>query len=384
MKQLILTMFLILASYLLLPAKVLAIENPLSVSNNKAGIHILFPDEVQKAAKLINSNGGDWGYIVIPIQSGDKDIVKWQTFMDTAKKYHVIPIIRLATEGDYFNTKVWRVPTEADVLDFANFLNSLTWPTKNRYIIVYNEVNRGDEWGGIPNPVTYANLLSYAVDTFKQRSQDFFIISAGLDNAAATTATSLDEYLFLSSMQIAVPDIFSKIDGIGSHSYPNPAFAQPPTYIAKTSITSFQFEKNLIEGHSNKNLPVFITETGWAQDVVGQEKASQYLSTAMQTVWASSDIVTVAPFLLQAGGGPFTGFSFFDANGNQNAVYNAFAGLPKVKGAPVVNPPKSVLAAETVLANLPLQQFTPPQPNNFTSMFETSFKKAFKMLLGMH
>src|SRR6266567_3962410 len=135
---------------------VFASENPMAVANNKIGIHILDVSELPAAAKLVNNNGGDWGYITIPIQVGDENHTKWQTFMDDCKKYRVIPILRLATEGDYFNTTVWRKPSLYDVIDFANFLNSLTWPTKNRYIIVFNEVNRGDEWGGNADPAGYA------------------------------------------------------------------------------------------------------------------------------------------------------------------------------------------------------------------------------------
>src|SRR5512146_107305 len=196
----IVAIFAVCLAFLLYVPRVFAVVNPLSVTNNIFGVHILFPQELDKAAQLVNSNGGSWGYVVIPIQSGDKDLLKWQTFMDNAKKLHVIPIIRLATEGDYFNTKVWRKPTPADVLDFANFLNSLTWPTKNRYIVVYNEVNRGDEWGGTPDPAAYAQLLSYAVDVFKQRNPNFFIISSGMDNGAATTNESINEYTYFSDM----------------------------------------------------------------------------------------------------------------------------------------------------------------------------------------
>src|SRR5947209_6699716 len=106
-----------------------AAQDPRTIPNNKIGIHILFPSEIVAAARLVNANGGDWGYVTIPVQSGDKDLIKWQAFMSSAKKYHVIPLLRLATEGDYFNTKVWRKPTYLDILDFANFLDSLDWPT---------------------------------------------------------------------------------------------------------------------------------------------------------------------------------------------------------------------------------------------------------------
>src|SRR3989344_2975568 len=101
-----------------------AIENPIGVPNNKFGVHILFPEELGEAASLINSTGGDWGYVTIPIQASDKDIDKWQKFMDAARENHIIPIIRIAAEGDYFNSSVWRKPTYADIIDFANFLDS--------------------------------------------------------------------------------------------------------------------------------------------------------------------------------------------------------------------------------------------------------------------
>lgn len=337
---------------------VFAIEDPLSLPNNKFGIHILFPSELQKAAQLVNSSGGDWGYVVIPIQSGDKDLAKWQAFMNDCAKYHLIPIIRLATEGDYFNTQVWRKPNDLDILDFVNFLNSLDWPTKNRYIIVYNEVNRGDEWGGTPNPSEYANVLSYAVTVFKIKNPDFFIISAGMDNAAANTVFSLDEYTYFYQMDQAVPGIFNQIDGMGSHSYPNPAFSQPPWVNTRMSINSFQYEKALLNSLSNKSLPVFITETGWSMDSVGEQTAAFYVTQAFSGAWSDPSIVTVSPFLLQAGTEPFSTFSFLSPSGDNNAVYKAYAALQKVKGTPTIN--QQVLAAATITSShaMPTEKFT--------------------------
>ena len=61
----------------LFPNYSFAIENPLMMKNNKIGVHILFTPEINSASNLINSNGGDWGYVTIPIQAGDKDLEKW-------------------------------------------------------------------------------------------------------------------------------------------------------------------------------------------------------------------------------------------------------------------------------------------------------------------
>jgi len=326
-----------------------AIVDPLSTPNNIFGIHILFPSELSQAANLVNSNGGKWGYVVIPVQAGDKDIKKWQKFMDDAGKLNIIPIIRLATEGDYFNTKVWRRPNYADIVDFANFLDSLSWTTKNRYIVIFNEVNRADEWGGKSDPTQYADLLNYAVSVFKSKNQDFFIIPAGLDNAAATTSDSYNEYEFLQKMNVAVPGIFNQIDGIASHSYPNPGFAQPPQVITSESIGSFQFEKNWIESTTGKQFPVFITETGWPIDVVPETNIPFYYKTAFANAWSNKNIVTVAPFLLQGNGGPFAPFSFLRMDGSLSAAYKTIYDMPKITGNPILPP---IVLAEEALPNV--------------------------------
>jgi len=335
MKKLIFLLFFVM---LIVPNDSFAIENPLSVANNKFGIHILFTNELKDAAKLVNSQGGDWGYVTIPIQAGDRDLEKWQKFMDTAKDSHIIPIIRLATEGDYFNTKVWRKPKFEDVLDFANFLDSLEWPTKNRYIIVFNEVNRSDEWGGSSNPKEYAQILNYAVTVFKSKSQDFFIISAGLDNASVNVpGTSFNEYDFMRKMNDETPGIFNQIDGLSSHSYPNPAFSKPPTIHDQMSIASFKYERELAKSLSTgKELPVFITETGWSKKRVSQDVVRSYYKIAFEDVWNNENVIAVTPFLLKAFAGPFTDFSFIKEDGQEDTQYKAIEDLPKVKGAPII------------------------------------------------
>lgn len=369
--------------FFVVPSKAHGIENPFSVPNNRFGVHILFPSELADAARLVNSNGGKWGYVTIPIQAGDRDLVKWQKFMDAAKKNQVIPIVRLATQGDYFNTKVWRKPTAFDVLDFANFLNSLTWPTKNRYIVVFNEVNRSDEWGGNTNPSEYADVLEYATQVFRARDEDFFIISAGLDNAAANIpGLSFDTFSFMRAMEYAVPGIFAKIDGLGSHSYPNPAFAKPPSIKNKTSVASFLHERSLVERLSGKRLPTFITETGWSQERVSDELASLYYKEVFETVWSDQEIVSITPFILSAQAGPFTAFSLLKNDQTPSSQYLAIQEMHKVQGVP--HPPTEVLGTSTTeVAEKPLRDFSLHKEGHHTASFSKPLLATFKWLLDM-
>ncbi|OGH24905.1 MAG: hypothetical protein A3B47_02225 [Candidatus Levybacteria bacterium RIFCSPLOWO2_01_FULL_39_24] len=361
-----------------------AIEDPLSIPNNKFGVHILFTTELSDASRLFNSNGGDWGYVTIPIQAGDRDLEKWQRFMDDARELHVIPIIRLASENYYFDTKVWRKSHYDDILDFANFLNSLEWPVKNRYIVVFNEVNRSDEWEGNLNPAEYANILGYAVSAFKSLNDDFFIISAGLDNAAPNiNGKYMNEYDYMLAMNDAVPGIFDLVDGLGSHSYPNPGFRQMPYILTSQSIYSFNFERNLAYRLSGKNLPVFITETGWSKEELAENQIAEYFKYAFKHVWSDNYIVAVTPFLLQGGQGHFSQFSLINENGEKSKIFLALAKIPKTKGNPTVNYNTDV-SSNSISKKLPLKTFPktlqykniPLEKNNIISDF-------FKWLLRL-
>jgi len=344
-------------SIFLIPTKVNAIYDPLLVENNKIGVHILFPDEIKDAKELINSQGGDWGYITIPIQSYDKDLEKWQKFMDQCREYHLIPIIRLATNGDYFNTKVWEKPKLTSILDFANFLNSLDWPTKNRYIVVFNEVNRGDEWGGCPEPKEYAELLSYAVTVFKSKSPDFFVISSGMDNASIDNLPdAMNKFTYFLEMEKAVPGIFNQIDGLGSHAYPNPGFSTLPSVSTHRSIYSFRYEKDYIKNFTSKDLPVFITETGWTLKRYTDSQIGKFYDEAFKNAWGEKDVIAVTPFILKAMTEPFDQFSMFDKSGNGNEIFNSIKKIKKVKGNPQLAEVKKVLG-EKVSKQLPIRVF---------------------------
>jgi hypothetical protein len=255
---------------------------------------------------------------------------------------------------------VWRKPSADDVLDFANFLDSLDWPTKNRYVSVFNEVNRADEWGGSVNPTEYAQLLSYAITIFKSKHEDFFMIAAGLDNAAPNQGSEyMNEYAYYQQMQVAVPGIFAQIDGIASHSYPNPGFSQPPTTNTTKSIYSFFYEKQLLDSYANKSLPVFITETGWTAEAISDDMRASYYQDAFKNVWNDSNIVAVTPFLLQGSGGPFEKFTFIKPDQSETKQYQAYKNITKVKGLPTIAKATTKVLGLTNKDDLEVKKFIP-------------------------
>lgn len=327
----IFSLIICLFSLLAYPGPILAISDPLASTNNRLGIHILFPDEVPSASKLVNNQGlGSWGYVVIPIQTKDRDRNKWQDFFDKCLENKIIPIIRVATVPEGSS---WVTPNDFDLVDFANFLNDLRWPVQNRYLIFFNEVNRADEYGGVVSPEDYADLLNKAIDLFKEKSPDFFILPAGLDNAASDRRNSINWQDYLWQMYRHQPEVFNKLDGWTSHAYPNPDFSARPNLSGTNKIDSFRSDLELIKKFTDKKLPVFITETGWSGKNLSDHQISLYYDYAFSRVWSDPNIVVIAPFLLSAQAGPFQQFSFMDAHNEPKEFALNFASHAR-KGDP--------------------------------------------------
>ena len=355
--------------------------DPLSVPNNKAGIHILFPDEIEPAAKLVNNDGkGEWGYVTIPIQASDRDRVRWQAFFDKSKELKVIPIIRVATVPDGSN---WAEPNNFDLIDFANFLGDLKWPTANRYVVIFNEVNRSDEYGGYVKPEKYADILANASDIFKNVSSDFFILPSALDNAAPNAKGYVNYRQYIERMYLHRPEIFDKIDGWNSHAYPNPDFSVRPDLSGGNKIDSYRTDLRLIRQFTTRKLPVFITETGWSDKYLPHLTISYYYKYAFDKVWSDDNIVAVTPFLLNAQDGPFTVFSFTGKDGQLKEYAATFSSYAS-KGEPVF-PEVMLVAPPASSSAIPAATAAPSKitEKSATQMFGRLFN-IFTSLFGLY
>ncbi len=246
--------------YLLLTTSTYAITDPTSVSNNRFGIHIISAtaDEVDAAYDLVNTTGGDWGYITVVIEDKDMKVDKWQQFFNLLRKKHLIPIVRLATHPE---RDTWALPSDNLAQDWANFLDQLNWPVKNRYLTIYNEPNHGAEWGGSVDPAGYAKILDATITALKNKNPDFFVMNAGLDVSTPEQPPRYKDALeYMKIMNSTVPGIFEKLDGWVSHSYPNPGFAGDPNDSGRGTVRTYVWELEMLRILGiQKSLPVFIT-----------------------------------------------------------------------------------------------------------------------------
>lgn len=304
--------------------------------NNIYGIHLAqpHPEDIKAASDLVNSNGGKWGYVTLVIQENDRSREKWQGVFDQLRELELIPIVRLATRAEGEN---WRRPEVEDAQGWADFLDSLNWVTKKRYVILFNEPNHNGEWGGEVDEKSFARVTVEFARKLKEKNQDFFIMLAGFDASAPSWPPGMeDEEIFLRRAIEERADLFENIDGLSSHSYPNPAFAGSPYATGRGTIRTYQWELNLLRSLGvNKDLPIFITETGWK---LGSDATVAQNFQIAYDLWSQDNrILAVTPFILNYQSPPFLEFSWRKPGDNGYwQQYYSIQSTPKTTGQPEI------------------------------------------------
>lgn len=316
--------------FLFLSAKpISAISDPLAVPNNRFGIHIFNESDLEDAARLVNSSGGDWGYVTFVITESERNKDRWQEIFNRMRRLHLIPIVRIATKP---LGVVWEKPKFEEINNWLAFLNSLNWVTENRYVVIGNEPNHAKEWGGEISPDGYATYLKTFSQKLKEANDNFFVLAAGLDASSSNSKETMSEPDFLQGMLAAEPNVLDFVDGWNSHSYPNPAFSGSEKANGRGTVTTFDWELAFLKSLGvTKEFPVFITETGWVGSSGEVDKRFLY---AYQNVWNDNRIAAVTPFILNYTEPPFDVFSWKEKEGTFLPMYEAVQKLPKKKGTP--------------------------------------------------
>lgn len=346
--------------------EVSAVNNPSETPNNIYGIHISNKDDLNEASQLV----GKWGYVTIVITEAERNRERWQEFFNESRRLHLIPIVRIASRAE---DGVWVTPSTSEIDSWVSFLDSLNWVIENRYIIISNEPNHAKEWGGIVNPEEYSDYLNTFAKKLKEKNSSFFVMGAGLDasapneyiNRKTQTMKTMDEENFLVRVIKKNPDVFDNIDGLSSHSYPNPAFMGSVLATGRGTIKTYEWELQILKNLGvTKNLPVFITETGWSHKVgktpgLLASEVSNRTKDAFENVWLKdARVVTVTPFILNYTAAPFDNFSWMDQEGRFYEFAETVKNLPKVEGQPIQKKDGEILGTFMIPIHAPQTVFS--------------------------
>lgn len=326
--------FFVLLLIYIFPKDVLAINDPLLKQNNIFGMSIINHSDLKDAETLVNSNGGEWGYVKVVIREDERDVKIWQSFFDELRRKKLIPIIRIAT---VYNGENWVIPEVEKLDEWVDFLNSLNWVIENRYVIIGNEPNHSKEWGGKIEPEKYAEYLRNFSEKLKKSNSDYFILNAGFDQASPNSKTTMDQKKFIERMINYDSEVFNFIDGWNSHSYPNPGFSSSEKNTGRMSIQGYKWEMEMLKSFGvYKKFPIFITETGWIRRNQNEEIIAKKTKYAFEEIFLKDEnIVVVTPFVLNYIQEPFYEFSWKKSENEYFPIFNQIKDIQKIKGEPL-------------------------------------------------
>ncbi|MBP9798307.1 hypothetical protein KBC70_04145 [Candidatus Woesebacteria bacterium] len=309
----------------------------LSGVNNMAGVHQISPsrDDIRAGCRMVNANGGAWGWQTIVIREGEYSKAQIQEMHDEARQEKCILIHRLAT--GFAENGAWAKPTASTISYFADLFSGLTPSTKSVFVIWLNEPNHGAEFGGSCDGVAYGNSAVAAARAIKEKNPNIIFMLAGLDLAAPENRPAFcDAERFYEDMIADVPQVADYWDALSSHCYPM-NFIGSATTSGRRSVACYKWEKSLLQSlgvSKAADFKVFVTETGWKHGSGGVpiSYAADNLRIALQR-W-QEDGVVVTYFAYKFLTPPFDSFSLVNQQNQPNEIANVLAGFPKIKGKP--------------------------------------------------
>lgn len=336
-----------------------------TVDRNIFGLHLTQLSDLPQAAPIINSSGGDWGYVTVVLRNDNLDFRSWQNFFDDCRQKHLIPIVRLTTTSDGPN---WKRPDRSDIDNLTNFLNSLNWPMIPKYVIPFNEINHASEWGGGVDIPNFTDIFIYTAERLKSFDNYFFILSSPLDLASPKNdSQNLHPETVYRQIFNHNPKYFELMDALASHSYPNHGYVGTPKGTGIHSIRGYEWELNFIKNLGiQKTYPVFITETGWPH-LEGSTKNFSYYKAKTSvdffiealSIWQSDPrVIAVTPFIFNYSQELFEHFSWLDSQGHLYPEYQSLLDLPKLQ-----NHPRQITQYEIFKIHLPFFIFSNRENN---------------------
>ena len=302
--------------------------------NNPVGINLVRWTELQyvrAAGQLVNSNGGDWGYVTLVLIDDDRqDPARVQRLLDECARDHLTPIIRVATR---FNLErgIWSRPYWNDPYYWRDLFDSLHWPTTSRYVVIGNEPNLGREWGGTVDPAGYARYLGKWLDVYADDSR-YHIFNGALDASNDTLMPDrMDEFEYIDAMREAEPAIFDRLQGWASNPY-HFWWGEKET---RFTYRAYEAELEAI----GRELPVVIMEYH-AFEIDDPREVAEYYEVAFNYWLADPRVLAATPLFWNPESNSFWMYkvnrdgSIFDPS----PTYQLIKGFPKVAGSPDYRP----------------------------------------------
>jgi hypothetical protein len=316
-------------------------DNPAAVANNPVGVNLVRwwePHFVNAAAELVNSGGGDWGYVTVVLVDDDRNYPeRFQAFLDQCAKLHITPVIRVGTTFD-LDAELWKRPEWRDAELWYRYFERMRWPTALRHLVVGNEPNLGREWGGAVDGPMYARYLAWWIEVFGDRPY-YRMYNGALDASNDTGMPDRqDMFEFIADMKKGVPDIFDRLHGWAS----NPYHFWWQSRELRYTFRSYEVELEAI----GRDLPVLIVESALAH-IDDPRQIADYYQMAFEWWLNDKRVLAATPLFWNPEENSFWLFDVGRDGTLRSAApaYHRIKFIDKPAGSSIFGAPPELLAA---------------------------------------
>jgi len=282
-------------------------------ARNDFGVTIEFYREAYKQGETMAAAGVRWvrmdlAWSAVESEAGRYDFRTWDRFVDSFEPYG-IRVLFILDYGNRLYEDGMPPSTESGRAAFAAFAGAAARHFRGRAAWeIWNEPNLPKFWAGTPDPAAYVALARAAAAEIRREDRRAWILGPSLGGS------TFDFSYLNATFNLGLLDI---VDAVSVHPY---GAAYP-----EAAAAFYDEVRRRIALHApDRDIPVVVSEWGYAVEGLGPEGQAEYLLRALNTNRSSGIPLTIW-YNWQEPITPWHSFGLLDVRGRPKPAYDALA-----------------------------------------------------------
>ena len=288
-------------------------------AGNDFGVTTEFYGDAHKQAEMMAAAGVRWvrldlAWSAAEPEVGRYDFRTWDRFLDSFEP-HGIRVLFILDYGNKLYEDGLPPSTESGRAAFAAFAGAAARHFRGRAAWeIWNEPNLPQFWAGTPDPAAYVALARAAAAEIRREDRRAWILGPALGG-------NTFDYAYLNAtFDLGLLDI---VDAVSVHPY-------GAAYPEAAAAFYDEIRRRIALYAPDRDIPVVVSEWGYAVDGLGTERQAEYLLRALNTNRRSGIPLTIW-FNWQEPITPWHSFGLLDVHGRPKPAYDAIVGQQRTE-----------------------------------------------------
>jgi len=275
------------------------------------GVTIEFYGDAHKQAGMMAAAGVRWvrldlAWSAAEPEVGRYDFRTWDRFLDSFEP-HGIRVLFILDYGNKLYEDGLPPSTESGRAAFAAFAGAAARHFRGRVAWeIWNEPNLPQFWAGTPDPAAYVALARAAAAEIRREDRRAWILGPSLGG------NTFDFAYLNATFNLGLLDI---VDAVSVHPY-------GAAYPEAAAAFYDEIRRRIALYAPDRDIPVVVSEWGYAAEGLGTERQAEYLLRALDTNRRSAIPLTIW-YNWQEPVTPWHSFGLLDVRGRPKPAYDA-------------------------------------------------------------